>query len=207
MADVILNVLMWLRVPIVWISSAANRQRLRGARVEIVALLLTRSPEPSILMAKSVYDDCWMPMQEGVNFREPFRYALARGMREEYDINIEEADGQLREDVYLRDIQYLGTLDLPRERWGERSVAGNVEDTVFSQITMRRKAYWTAALLVPSQASVVPRPNTNEIAAAQWMSLQDAYEAIKSNRPEKASLLGRALDRSAQHLLGAEAGR
>lgn len=204
MEAIIIQIMTWVRIPILWLSSGANRRRLRGARVEIVVLLLTRKPEPSILLARSVYEERWMPPQEGVNFRESLRSALARCLMEECQIAIENEGGALKRDFYLRDIQYLGMLDLPPSRWGERAVAGNVEDSIFSQIKMKRKAYWTAALIVPSQGSVSFVPNPNELAELRWLPLETARHWMKSNRPEKAMLLDRALDRGTQHLLGVQ---
>jgi len=155
-------------------------------------------------MVKSQYQNCWMPPQEGVNLGESFSHALERGLMEECDIEIRTADGGYHRGVYLRDIKYLATLDLPPERHGSRSIAGNVEDSLFSHITMKKKAYWTATVLAPSTDLFQPVPNLNEVADARWVPLDEAWAAIKSNRPEKTLLLEKAIYRGVQALYGVE---
>jgi ADP-ribose pyrophosphatase YjhB (NUDIX family) len=186
-----------------WLSGRANRRRLAGARVEIVGLLMVRQPAPSILLAKSVYDGCWMPPQEGVNFRESFLSALARGLAEECSLELLDPDGRVRHDVTLRDISYLGTLKLPPERCGERSIAGNVGDSPLSQIRMTKKAYWGAFLLADGREALTVRPNRREITELCWMTFDQAAVAVRGNRPEKRAFLLTALRRGLQHVSGA----
>jgi hypothetical protein len=59
-----------------WVSSKPNRLRVAGARVEVMAFIVSRKPSPSILLAQSVYHGMWMPPQEGVNIGESFAEAL-----------------------------------------------------------------------------------------------------------------------------------
>jgi len=195
----------WLKTPAVWLSSASNRQRLKGARVEVVILVLTRQPEASILMVLSQFGNCWMPPQEGVDLHEKLADAMVRGLREECGVEIADARGRYHRKFYIRDVRYLGTLDLPPERWEERSIAGNVGDSMFSHIKMRKKAYWSASITIPSRQAINPVPNISEVQELRWMTLDEARTAIQSNRPEKADLLEGALRRGVQHLLGAEA--
>jgi ADP-ribose pyrophosphatase YjhB (NUDIX family) len=200
-----LSALAWLRAPFLWLSSATNRQRLAGARVEVIALVLTRTPEPSVLMVRSHYNGCWMPPQEGVELGESLPDALARGLLEECGIDILRPGGGYRRGFYVRDIRFLATLDLPPDRWQERPIAGNAGDSLFSRITMRKKAYWTASVIVPSRTAVHPVANATEVDDAAWMSLDRALAAVQTNRPAKADLLEGALRRGVQHLLGSEA--
>jgi hypothetical protein len=198
------DLLKWSSAPLLWLSSRPNRKRLGGARVEIIGMVMCAQPAPQILMVKSVYDNCWMPPQEGVNLREPLVDALARGLSEECNFSINESDGTLKSDYYLRDVEYVDTLWLPPERWGERAVAGNVVDTPFSHIVLRKKAYWVAYLIVGDVRVVRTRPNLREVVDVVWMSADEAATAMQANRDDKAALLARCLQKGMQHLLGAE---
>lgn len=202
-AGLVKDTLRWVGVPLVWLSGRMNRQRLSGARVEIVVMLLARRPEPSVLMVRSVFDDFWMPPQEGVDLRESLLHALARGLREECRVDVLDGAGQLSRDFYLRNISYLDTLLLPADRRGERSVAGNVGDTVFSQITMTKKAYWVGYLVTQDRSRVHPTPNQREVLEARWMTFDEAAAAVGQNRQDKADLLMLALRTGLQHLSGA----
>ena len=71
-----------------WVSSKPNRLRVRGARIEVMAFLVTRNPEPSILLAQSVYHGMWMPPQEGVNLKESFAEALHRCLEVECGLDL-----------------------------------------------------------------------------------------------------------------------
>jgi ADP-ribose pyrophosphatase YjhB (NUDIX family) len=199
------ELLQWARAPLLWLSGRANRKRLGGARVEIIGMVMCARTTPSVLIARSVYDDCWMPPQEGVNIGESFFGALARGLSEECDVSIMHRDGQLKSDFYLRDIEYVDTLWLPPERWGERAVAGNVGDTLFSHVVLRKKAYWAAYLVVDDMRVVRGRANLREVADVAWMTVDEAYTKIQGNRDEKALLLVRCLQKGMQHLVGARA--
>jgi hypothetical protein len=192
----------WAAAPLLWLSGRANRKRLGGARVEIIGMVMCARPEPSMLMVRSVYDDCWMPPQEGVNFRESFLEALARGLLEECDVSVLQADGRVRPGFYLRDIEYADTLWLPPERWGERAVAGNVGDSLLSQVRLRKKAYWVAYLVVDDRRAVRGRANLREVAEVRWMTFDEAAAGIEQNRPEKALLLLGCLRKGMQHLVG-----
>jgi ADP-ribose pyrophosphatase YjhB (NUDIX family) len=192
-----------LSVPLLWLSGRTNRKRLAGARVEVIGFLMVRTPEPAILLAKSVYDGYWMPPQEGVNFRESLLGALARGFAEECSLQLLDPAGKVRSDVTLRDISYLGTLRLPPERWGERSIAGNVGDSPLSHIRMTKKAYWGAFIIAHDREALECHPNMREITELCWMTFDQAAVAVRHNRPEKGALLLAGLRRAMQHVSGA----
>ena len=187
------------KVPFIWLSSAANRQRLRGARVEVVIALVARRPRPSVLFVQSYYNDCWMLPQEGVELGEGLKAALARGLAEECGIQMRTGD-RYDKGFYVRAITYMSSLELPPERVGERQIAANVEDTPFHRITLRRKAYWLGVVLIESRETVRPEPALNEIKDVRWLSFAEAETAIGTNRPEKAELLRGALAEGARHL-------
>jgi hypothetical protein len=146
-----------------------------------------------------------MPPQEGVNLGEAFLEALARGLSEECDVSIMQRDGKLKPDLYLRDIEYVDTLWLPPERWGERAIAGNVGDTLFGQIILKKKAYWAAYLVVDDTRDVRARANLREVTEVVWMTVDEATTKIQGNRDEKAVLLMRCMQKGMQHLVGVRA--
>ncbi|WP_147315696.1 hypothetical protein [Asanoa ferruginea] len=143
-----------------------------------------------------------MPAQEGVNYRESFLAAVARGLSEECDVSIFDREGQLKSNYYLRDIEYVDTLWLPYERWGERAVVGGSEDNFFSQIQMRKKAYWAAFIIVDQMKAVQGRPNLREVNRVEWKTFDNAATLIRGNRSDKAELLFRCLQKGMQHLVG-----
>lgn len=196
------DLLRWFSVPLLWLSGRANRKRLFGARVEIVAMVMSARPTPRLLMARSVYNNCWMPPQEGVNIKESFFEALARGLSEECNIKILEHNGTLRSDFYLRDIRYVGTLRLPPGRWGERSVAGDVSEGLLSHVRMTKKAYWAAYIIIGETHTIRARPNCREINELKWMTFDEASTVIQENRDEKAVLLMGCLRTGMQHVVG-----
>lgn len=180
-----------LRWAALWLSGGANRARVRGARVQIVCLLLADRPQPSILLVRSRYGD-WMPPQEGVRMKETFDAAFWRCLDEELAIVV--ADSERRRLLAQRGARTLGTLRLPRARHGERPVADDVEDGPLSHVTMRRKKYWSMCALVHDQARLTPAPRGTEITDAEWLTLPEAESRIRDTvRPEKARLLMDAL--------------
>jgi hypothetical protein len=145
-----------------------------------------------------------MPPQEGVDdLRESLLHALARGLKEECAVDILDPTGAVSGEFYLWDVSSLDTLLLPAHRRGEHSIAGNVADTVFSQIPMAKKAYWVAYLVAHDRSSVQPTPNLREVLEARWMSFDDAAAAVWTNRTDEADLLLLALRTGLRHLSGA----
>ncbi|HLL75112.1 MAG TPA: NUDIX domain-containing protein [Pyrinomonadaceae bacterium] len=186
-----------------WLSSRANRLRLRGARVEVVAFVVTRSPVTSLLLVESAYASTWMPPQEGVNLGETFQDAFYRCVQDECGINIPSELGERRKLFYLRHIEYLGMLDLPAERSGERLVADNAADTPLGSIKLKRKAYWAALAIIKDASDMVPEPDGREIVNAGWFDFDKASDLIQStNRPEKATLLLKGVKLCERHLRG-----
>lgn len=186
-----------------WLSSRANRLRLRGARIEVVAFIVTRSPIISLLLVESAYARTWMPPQEGVNLGETFQDAFYRCVQDECGINVPSEPNERRKLFYLRHIEYLDMLDLPAERSGERLVADNAADTPLDSIKLKRKAYWAALAIIRDASDIVPKPDGREIVNAGWFDLDKARDLIQStNRPEKASLLLKGVELCEKHLRG-----
>lgn len=189
-------------IAVLWLTSPANRARLRGARVEVVVCVVSRQPRPSVLLVRSSYGP-WMPFQEGVHMRETFEQACFRCLREEGSLSIPDDAALRRRRFWLRRIRYLDTLQLPRERWGERDVADDVADTPMAAIEMHRKAYWGAVIVVAGQQDASAIPNRREIDEVQWTTFDAARGLVRdTNRPDKAGLLIQALALAEHQLTG-----
>lgn len=186
-----------------WFSSKPNRLRVRGARIEVMAFLVTRSPEPSILLAQSVYHSMWMPPQEGVNLAESFTEALHRCLEVECGVELPSDSKQLARYMHVRSYRFVGIVPLPTERQGERPVADNAPGTALEPIKLKRKAYWMATILLRSKTDIAPSPDGKEIVDLRWFSFEEATEKIRStNHLKKAELLLRALSLCLQDLHG-----
>ena len=188
---------------LLWLSSKPNRLRVRGARVEVIAALITRNPEASILLAQSVYHEMWMPPQEGVNLAESFDAALHRCLEVECGIDLPPDPKQLARHMYVRSFRFLGVVPLPPDRHGERPVADDAPGTALEAVQLKRKAYWMATVLVRSQSDIVPKADGKEIMDLRWLSLSEAAVRIRAtNDLEKADLLVKALDLCSRDLSG-----
>jgi ADP-ribose pyrophosphatase YjhB (NUDIX family) len=186
-----------------WFSSKPNRLRVRGARIEVMAFLVTRNPHPSILLAKSVYHDIWMPPQEGVKLNESFIEALHRCLEVECGIDLPPDPKQLARHIHVRSCRFVGIVPLPRERHGERPVADDAPGTALEVVTLKRKAYWMATVVLKSQADISFTADGKEISELRWFSVEDARETIRrTNHPEKAELLLRAMHMCRQDISG-----
>jgi ADP-ribose pyrophosphatase YjhB (NUDIX family) len=182
-------------------SSRPNRLRLRGSRIEVIVALLTRKPTRSILLARAAAYGIWTLPQEGVGLRETYEEALYRCLAVECGLDRPPSREQLERRFYLRSFQYVGVLDLPEHRWGERLIADDAIGTALESIRLRRKAYWVGSVLVPSQESVTPMPDGNEVDRLEWCPVEQADQRLHiANRPEKAELLTRALQAAIRHL-------
>lgn len=194
---------------LLWFSSSANRHRLRGARVEVIAMVACRAPTPSILLGKSPYKDLpdnniWMPPQEGVNIGETFKDALLRCLEVECGLDLPEEERALDRALYLRSIRYVGSVELPKERHSERLVADNALGTPLESVKLKRKAYWLATVILGSQEQIEPKANGRELLDFKWYSLSEAHKKIyATNRPEKARLLEKCLELCGRDLHGA----
>ncbi|OLE54512.1 MAG: hypothetical protein AUG51_07960 [Acidobacteria bacterium 13_1_20CM_3_53_8] len=189
---------------LMWLTSKANRLRIRGARIEVIAFVLARSPVPSVLLVESAYAKTWMPPQEGVYLSEAFQEAFYRCIHDECGVNIPSDLSERRKLFYLRHVEYLDMLKLPRERWGERLVADDAADTPLSSIKLRRKAYWAAVAMVKDTSDIVLKPDGREIVNIGWFTFDKACELIQStNRNEKAAILLKGLQLCRKHLKGA----
>lgn len=187
-----------------WLSNKPNRLRMRGSRIEIIALILTRLPNPSVLLGQSPYHKMWMPPQEGVNQNESFISALRRCLRDECGLPITEGEETLGPAFYLRSIRFTRVIPLPPGRQGERLVADNVAGTPLESVILRSKAYWLATILVKHREAIVPKADGSELLAIKWFDLEEAEREIKeTNHSDKADLLLKCFQDCRKDLFGA----
>ncbi|HXQ88738.1 MAG TPA: GAF domain-containing protein [Solirubrobacterales bacterium] len=176
-----------------------NRDRVRGARIQTCIFAATNSPEPSVLLVRSVYGE-WSVPQEGVMIGETVPDAAWRGLDEEVGIRVDDPGGE-RQLATQRDLRFLGRLRLPKERHGERPIADNVGDSPLGLVKMKSKAYWGVFLIFRSQLDVVAAPNEREVDAVEWCSFEKAAERIRGTaRPAKAQLILDGLATLQSHL-------
>lgn len=176
-----------------------NELRRQGNRIQVIASIVTRKPQHSILLGRSAFGEIWMPPQEGVNLTEKIKDALFRGLQEECGLK----GNSLLQNLYIRSIKYLGALPLPEKRINERSVADDAIGTEFEVVQMRSKAYWQAIIVVASQEEIRPSPNNKEILELKWHTFDEAKSAIeKTNSSAKAKLLLAGLAECEQALQG-----
>jgi ADP-ribose pyrophosphatase YjhB (NUDIX family) len=186
-----------------WLSSRPNRLRIRGARIEVIAAVVTRKPTQSILLARAGAGggSIWTLPQEGVGLQETFEQALYRCLQVECGLELPEKREQVERNLYVRVIRYAGMLDLPEARRGERDVADDVIGTPLESVKLKRKAYWVGTILVETQDKHDFKPDGIEILELRWCGIEEATEQVKaSNRPEKAALLIEAIRGAAKHL-------
>lgn len=189
---------------VLWLSSRPNRLRMRGARIEIVAFIVSRNPSPSILLGQSVYHEMWMPPQEGVFLSEAFEDALYRCLRVECGLDLPSNSTGFEKLFYLRSIKYLGILDLPSERWGERLVADDAGGTPLESVLLKRKAYWKASLILMNQKDIKPKADGKELIDFKWFTFDDASRVVReTNHTNKAELLICGLEDAERDLKGA----
>lgn len=182
-----------VRLAALWLTSPLNRQRIRGARVQVCVFAIAHHPEPSILMVRSVYGD-WMPPQEGVMLDESVESAAWRCLEEEVGISVDDP-GRRRNLAAFRNKHFLKRLSLPEDRRGERPIADNVDEGPLSLIQMKSKAYWAAILVFGSQYEVGAAANHREVSAAEWCTLDEARKRIAGSvREEKAAILRDGLE-------------
>jgi ADP-ribose pyrophosphatase YjhB (NUDIX family) len=187
-----------------WFGSRPNRLRLKGARIEVIALIVAKKPTPAILLGQSHYHDIWMPPQEGVRIKETMAEALHRCLREECGVDVPEDEAARRKAFYTRSIRYVDTLDLVEERVEERPVADDALGTPFENVRLRRKAYWLATVIVRDRADLVVKPDGIEMEKLKWFAPNEARNIIeKTNHPPKAKLLALCLDLAMKDFHGA----
>lgn len=143
---------------VAWLSSKPNRLLFRGTRVEVMAFILCREPEPMILLGQSSYHAMWMPPQKGVRYKESFESVLDRCLCVECGLQLPEEAVERERVLHLRSITYAGAVDLPTERWGERPVADNVVGTSLESVQVRRKAYRRRRFPSPPKTRSFPVP-------------------------------------------------
>lgn len=188
---------------VLWCSSRANRLRLRGSRIQVVGCLITRDPEPSILLGRSVYHDMWMPPQEGVNLNESFPDALRRCLEIEVGLELPNDGREFDRQFYVRSYKFMGTVPLPVARRGERPVADDAVGTALESVVLKSKSYWVAPVILKSQNDIQPTPDGKEVTEFRWLSFPMAAEMIRiTNHADKANLLLRILDECRRNLEG-----
>ena len=188
-----------------WISSQPNRFRIRGSRIEVISLILTRIPEPSVLLGQSPYQEIWMPPQEGVHLKESFVSALRRCLSDECCLQVPEETETIGPIFHLRSIRFVGVLPLPDERKGERPVADDIVGTPLEKITLKSKAYWLATILVKDRDSISPKADGRELIDIKWFTLDSALKIInETNHHVKAALLTKCLHNCRKDLFGVE---
>lgn len=202
MAEIIKGLIEVLLHPFIWLGNRANRSRLFGARVQVIALIISRNPEPSILLGQSPYHDMWMPPQEGVNMKETFFDALRRCLKVECGLELSEFESS--ETMHVRSIRHVGSVKLPKERHGERPVAGDVLGTPLEHIVLKKKDYWLATILVSDTSSLSPVPDGRELKGVRWFTWRDARREIAfTNHTPKTALLLKCLEMCENDLRGA----
>ena len=172
----------------------------------MIAMILAKKPQPTVLLGKSPYHDMWMPPQEGVGLRESFEDALRRCMEVECNLELPKEPTLLSRLMHVRSIRFAGVLDLPSARWGERPVADDAAGSALEHVKLRRKAYWLATVLIESEANLSARPDGKELVDLKWFSLEDARQAVlQTNHPDKTYLLMRCFDAAWSDLYGSTA--
>jgi len=178
-----------------WFSSKPNRLRLKGARIEVMAFVICREPQLLILLGKSPYHNMWMPPQEGVNLSENHEQALKRCLTVECKLDLPEDPKSFSRLMHIRSYRYMGAVDLPSDRRGERPVADDAIGTAFESVRLKKKAYWMATILIKSKDDISPQPDGKELIDLKWFSFPDAKKLIReTNHPEKATLLLKSFD-------------
>jgi len=186
-----------------WLGSKANRLRLRGARIEVIVIVLSRVPSPTILLGQSPFHGTWMPPQEGVLLNEAFPDALHRCLRDECGIEVPADDAQRRRMFYVRSIRYVGMLDLPPERIGDREVADDAHGTPLESVVLRKKAYWLATVLVRDAAQFNAKADGIELTKVEWFPIDEARRLIlRTNTAPKGALLALCVDRAGRAMQG-----
>jgi ADP-ribose pyrophosphatase YjhB (NUDIX family) len=168
-----------------------------------MAFIVTREVELSILLAQSPYHGMWMPPQEGVRLSESFPEALRRCLEVECGLDLPGDPKSLARYFHVRSYRFMGVLELPPERHGERLVADDAVGTALESVTLKRKAYWMATVVVGSPSDIAPEPDGKEIVNLRWFPFRDASEVISTtNHEPKAALLVRSLEACRRDLQG-----
>ncbi len=168
-----------------------------------MAFVIARNPELSIMLGQSAYHDIWMPPQEGVQLSETFESALHRCLEDECGLDIRSDPKILSRLIYVRSYRYMGIINLPLDRHGERLVADDAVGTLLESVKLKRKAYWMATILLSSQSNINPKPDGNELIKLKWFTFAEAEKVIQeTNHEEKAVLLMKSLDACRRDVLG-----
>ena len=189
--------------PMTWLGNRANRVRLMGGRVQVIVLVLSREPEAMVLLGKSPYHDMWMPPQEGVNLQEKFPQAVRRCLEVECGLALPPGDLDYSKLMHFRSTRYVGAIELPLERQGERPVADDVLGTPLEHVRLKRKAYWVTTAIIKSTSDISPVPDGKELRELRWFPLAEARDLIsRTNHRPKGYLLLRCLDQALRDLYG-----
>jgi ADP-ribose pyrophosphatase YjhB (NUDIX family) len=201
--EIVRQLVTGLTHPVSWLTSRPNRARLGGARVEVIAFMMCREPESSILLGQSPYERLWMPPQEGVNLNESFIQALRRCLQTECGIKLPKGESELPRMFHLRSIRFMGKVPLVKGRVGERLVADDAIGTWLEPIKLTKKAYWMATMLLANQSDIIFRPDGKELVDLRWFSLEEARDLISTtNHPDKGRLLLKCFEAAQKSLRG-----
>ena len=136
-----------------------------------------------------------MPPQEGVNLSENHEQALIRCLTVECRLDLPEDPKSFSRLMHVRSYRYMGSVDLPADRRGERPVADDAIGTAFESVKLKRKAYWMAIILLKAKDDISPQPDGKELIDLRWFTFSEAKKLItETNHPEKANLLLESLD-------------
>jgi putative (di)nucleoside polyphosphate hydrolase len=165
----------WLKVAASVLYDRPMRCRLLGMRPVVICLLQASNDNDRFLFINpSEKPVALMPPQEGIEPNESVEQAVERGVNVE--LGIAETDMHFRRSVWL------GSKTIP-EQHGERDIA-------YSLFKMRGKAYYAALVRVPSDVTL--RLNSAEIAASQWVTVEEIRTALATNSDRKKWVIKQA---------------
>jgi hypothetical protein len=152
---------------------------------------------------QSSYHDMWMPPQEGVKLSESPVEAVHRCLEVECGIDLPSDSRELARYMHIRSCRFMGVVELPPDRHGERPVADDAVGTVLETVTLKRKAYWMATILLRDRSDIAPVADGRELVDVQWFTFDEAADVIwRTNHAEKANLLIASLEACRRDLMG-----
>ena len=161
----------WLKLAARFVHDRRMRVRLRGYRPVALCLIQSTDSDKYLFIQPSSKPHAWMAPQEGIEPDESIESASVRGI---------EAELGVRENkLQFRKSSWLGCRKIP-EQMGERDVA-------YSPVKMRGKAYYAALIRMPESTNVDVNPA--EIAAYEWLTIDQIRERLSTNSERKQQLI------------------
>lgn len=168
-----------------YFGKKTDRMRFRGYRIQVIVVVSTTGEEPKLLITRSGFGSVWSFPQEGVEPNETFDAAAIRCLVEECGYNKD-----TKNKLHLRNISFLGSVNLPERRWGERSVVQDAAGGLYDNVVMDKKAYWVARYFVSESSISLFSPDNIEVLELEWAKKGDAIERIRGSvDPSKAEML------------------